>query len=71
MRLHTSTDGEDGGSGLGLAICRSIVGLHQGQISAESGPDETGLRIVFELPRQVMANIFVMRLGVLRVTLSK
>ncbi|HWY25961.1 MAG TPA: ATP-binding protein [Nevskia sp.] len=41
---------EDAGSGLGLAICRSIVGLHRGQILAEPGIGGKGLRVTFEIP---------------------
>ena len=42
--------GGESGSGLGLAISRSIVGLHQGTIRAESAGIGRGLRVVFELP---------------------
>jgi two-component system heavy metal sensor histidine kinase CusS len=41
---------EDSGSGLGLAICRSIIGLHRGQIYAEPGAGGKGLRVSFEIP---------------------
>ena len=40
----------DKGSGLGLAICRSIVQLHKGRIFAVRGQNETGLRVVIEIP---------------------
>jgi len=43
-------DEPEKGSGLGLAISRSIIGLHHGQIRAETGPEGRGLRVVFEIP---------------------
>ena len=45
-------DGEfPGGSGLGLAIARSIVQVHNGQLSAESEPGR-GLKIIITLPKK-------------------
>jgi len=38
------------GSGLGLAICRSIVGLHGGQIQAQAASRGQGLCVVVALP---------------------
>lgn len=38
------------GHGLGLAICRSIAGLHGGEIRAERRPDQPGLQITVNLP---------------------
>jgi two-component system heavy metal sensor histidine kinase CusS len=55
VRLGPQTAALDGGSGLGLAICRSIVELHQGRIWAEPGPEGCGLRVVFEVPRQLLS----------------
>jgi two-component system heavy metal sensor histidine kinase CusS len=43
-------DADGLGSGLGLAICRSIIGLHQGRIFAESGSGGRGLRLTFTIP---------------------
>lgn len=43
-------DADGMGSGLGLAICRSIIGLHRGQIFAESGTGGRGMRLVFRIP---------------------
>jgi len=40
------------GAGLGLAICKSIVELHQGQISAHNRTDRGGLIVTFSLPRE-------------------
>jgi two-component system heavy metal sensor histidine kinase CusS len=46
-----AADGAEGeGSGLGLAICKSIIGLHGGEIWAEAAPYGTGLQLVFRLP---------------------
>lgn len=44
-----------GGSGLGLAIARSIVRLHNGQLSAESEPGG-GLRVIISLPKKSQIN---------------
>jgi two-component system sensor histidine kinase KdpD len=38
------------GAGLGLSICRGFIGAHQGQISARSGDDGIGTKIVVRLP---------------------
>ncbi|HSM72973.1 MAG TPA: ATP-binding protein [Anaerolineales bacterium] len=40
-----------GGSGLGLAIAKSLVQLHNGQLSAESEPDN-GLKVIISLPQK-------------------
>jgi len=48
-RTDTARHRDDGGSGLGLAIARSIVEMHQGQMWAESEPDQ-GLKIVIQFP---------------------
>jgi signal transduction histidine kinase len=50
-RADSSRQREDGGSGLGLAIARSIVRLHNGQLSAESEPGG-GLRVIISLPQK-------------------
>ena len=42
-------DKNSGGSGLGLAIAKSIVHLHNGQLSAESEPNK-GLKVIITLP---------------------
>ncbi|GAB7038725.1 MULTISPECIES: sensor histidine kinase [Catenuloplanes] len=49
-RLATDRIDHGGGSGLGLAIARSIVGAHDGTITAEPGPSG-GLRITVMFPR--------------------
>ena len=41
---------EDAGSGLGLAICRRIVSLHGGTIRLENRTDQSGLRVIVEIP---------------------
>jgi len=38
------------GHGLGLAICRSIIELHRGRVYAENRGDQSGLRVVVDLP---------------------
>ncbi len=43
-------DGGEGGTGLGLAICRSILRMHGGEIRAEKGPRQGGLRVICEIP---------------------
>ncbi len=43
-------DAEGTGSGLGLAICRSIIGLHQGRIYAQNGPEGLGMAVIFAIP---------------------
>jgi signal transduction histidine kinase len=43
-------DAEGTGSGLGLAICRSIIGLHQGRIYAQTGPGGIGMALIFTIP---------------------
>jgi CheY-like chemotaxis protein len=47
---NRSVDRARGGLGLGLAITRSLVELHGGQVTAESGPAGRGSRFVVELP---------------------
>jgi signal transduction histidine kinase len=54
-RADSSRQREDGGSGLGLAIARSIVRLHNGQLSAESEPGG-GLRVIISLPQKSQTN---------------
>ncbi|MDI1250833.1 MAG: response regulator [Lacunisphaera sp.] len=41
---------EQQGLGLGLAMVQTIVALHGGSLSLESGPGEVGLRAILELP---------------------
>ena len=48
-RMENSRNRNLGGSGLGLAICRNIVEAHDGEISAEPGPDG-GLLITVTMP---------------------
>jgi two-component system sensor histidine kinase BaeS len=48
-RMENSRNRNSGGSGLGLAICRNIVEAHDGEISAEPGPDG-GLLITVTMP---------------------
>ena len=48
-RMESSRNRNLGGSGLGLAICRNIVEAHDGEISAEPGPDG-GLLITVTMP---------------------
>jgi two-component system heavy metal sensor histidine kinase CusS len=43
-------DAEGTGSGLGLAICRSILGLHQGRIFAQTGSGGIGMCLIFTIP---------------------
>jgi two-component system heavy metal sensor histidine kinase CusS len=43
------------GTGLGLAICRSIVGLHGGQIQACPAEAGTGLDVEIRIPAAVAA----------------
>ncbi|HTD12337.1 MAG TPA: ATP-binding protein [Steroidobacteraceae bacterium] len=50
FRIAAADGAEDDGSGLGLAICKSIIGLHGGEIWAEAAPYGTGLQLVFRLP---------------------
>jgi signal transduction histidine kinase len=50
-------DAEGTGSGLGLAICRSIIGLHQGRIYAQTGPGGIGMALVFTIPVASVAPI--------------
>jgi two-component system heavy metal sensor histidine kinase CusS len=50
VRLQSDNAAGHQGSGLGLAICRGIIELHHGQLYAEAGSEERGLRVVFELP---------------------
>jgi signal transduction histidine kinase len=44
-----------GGVGLGLAIARSVVHLHNGRISAQSGGRNRGATLIVELPRATLA----------------
>lgn len=37
-RVHVSRARQQGGTGLGLAIVRSIMSLHEGQVTVESEP---------------------------------
>lgn len=48
-RADPSRNRETGGSGLGLAICRTIIGGHNGTISAKN-IEGSGLRIEISLP---------------------
>ena len=50
-RADVSRGREDGGSGLGLAIAKSIVQLHNGQLSAESEAGK-GLKVTISLPHK-------------------
>lgn len=45
-----------GGVGLGLAIARSVVGLHNGKISAQSEGRDRGATFVVELPGAALAS---------------
>jgi signal transduction histidine kinase len=49
-RVAAADGAESDGSGLGLAICKSIIGLHGGEIWAQAAPCGTGLQLVFKLP---------------------
>lgn len=48
-RVDSSRNRNSGGSGLGLSICRNIVEAHDGNITAQPGPDG-GLLITTSLP---------------------
>ncbi len=47
---HDARHGPRGGLGIGLALARSLVGLHQGEIVAESEGPGKGARFTFWIP---------------------
>lgn len=55
VRLKSAADPKLEGTGLGLAICRGIIELHDGRISAEAGSAGRGLKVVFEVPAEMVA----------------
>ncbi|MCR8717828.1 heavy metal sensor histidine kinase [Pseudomonas syringae] len=51
-RVHVSRARQQGGTGLGLAIVRSIMSLHEGQVTVQSEPGQfTTFKLIF--PRMV------------------
>ncbi|WP_024676890.1 heavy metal sensor histidine kinase [Pseudomonas syringae] len=51
-RVHVSRARQQGGTGLGLAIVRSIMSLHEGQVTVQSDPGQfTTFKLIF--PRMV------------------
>lgn len=50
IRDDHSTRSQPAGTGMGLAIAKGIVDAHAGRIWIESGENESGTRVVFELP---------------------
>ncbi|KPX23180.1 Heavy metal sensor histidine kinase [Pseudomonas syringae pv. delphinii] len=51
-RVHVSRARQQGGTGLGLAIVRSIMSLHEGQVTVQSEPGQfTTFKLIF--PRRV------------------
>lgn len=53
-RVEKSRNKNDGGSGLGLAITKSIVTLHDGQISAQSDGEKTIFKVKLPLLNKKM-----------------
>lgn len=45
------------GMGLGLPITKNIITQHQGSISVESGPDESGTEFVIRFPQNISDNV--------------
>lgn len=46
VRMHTGYEG----TGLGLAICRTVADKHGGSLTARTGPEGVGTRMVLRLP---------------------
>lgn len=48
-RVDSSRSKESGGTGLGLAIAKSIIDVHQGQVSVTSSPQSTAFEVLLPL----------------------
>jgi signal transduction histidine kinase len=46
----TSLDRAQGGLGIGLTVVRTLVEMHGGKVTAESGPEGPGTRLIVQLP---------------------